>query len=153
MEAILSCSRRGVNLRGSILFTTTFPCHNCAKHIIAAGVSQVIYVEPYPKSLAKKLHSDAIWLPISIDEPEPAEGKVLFMPFFGIGPRRFVDLFSMGWGSGYPVKRKEKGKIVEWERSSAIPRVPLLALSYMEREALAINDIKEIVEVESEASS
>ncbi|MDN3612645.1 hypothetical protein QWZ16_23945 [Vibrio ostreicida] len=26
-----------------------FPCHNCAKHIVASGIKRVVYVEPYPK--------------------------------------------------------------------------------------------------------
>jgi deoxycytidylate deaminase len=42
------------------MFITTYPCHNCARHIVAAGVREVYYIEPYRKSLATKLHSDAI---------------------------------------------------------------------------------------------
>jgi len=52
MEALLSCARSGVSPRQGTLYSTTFPCHNCAKHIIAAGLSRVVFVEPYPKSLA-----------------------------------------------------------------------------------------------------
>src|SRR6185369_12090927 len=33
MAAITDAARRGVSLAGSRLFCTTFPCHNCAKHI------------------------------------------------------------------------------------------------------------------------
>ncbi len=62
MEAMLSCARTGVSTRGASLFSTTFPCHNCAKHIVAAGIVRVVYVEPYPKSLALSLHKDAITL-------------------------------------------------------------------------------------------
>ena len=60
MEALLSCARSGVSPRGGVLYCTTFPCHNCAKHIVAAGIERVFYVEPYPKSLAAELHRDAI---------------------------------------------------------------------------------------------
>ncbi len=38
MEALLSCARSGTSPRGGTLYSTTFPCHNCAKHIVAAGV-------------------------------------------------------------------------------------------------------------------
>ena len=62
MEALLSCGRSGVSTRQCTLYTTTFPCHNCAKHIVASGISRVVFVEPYPKSLANDLHSDAIFL-------------------------------------------------------------------------------------------
>ncbi len=50
MEALLCCSRIGLSTVGTTLYCTTFPCHNCAKHIVAAGVERVVYVEPYPKS-------------------------------------------------------------------------------------------------------
>lgn len=39
---------------------TTFPCHYCARHIVAAGIYEVQYIEPYPKSKALQLHADAI---------------------------------------------------------------------------------------------
>ncbi len=61
MEAILSAARSGARPRGGTLYTTTFPCHNCTRHIIASGVRRVVYVEPYPKSRARELHADAVW--------------------------------------------------------------------------------------------
>jgi deoxycytidylate deaminase len=60
MEAILSCARIGISPKMGTLYCTTFPCHNCAKHIVAAGIKRVVYVEPYPKSKAEKLHSDSL---------------------------------------------------------------------------------------------
>jgi len=62
MEALMMCARNNVSARKSTLFCTTFPCHNCAKHIIAAGVERVIYIEPYPKSKALEFHSEAVKL-------------------------------------------------------------------------------------------
>ncbi|WP_353068158.1 anti-phage dCTP deaminase [Tunturibacter empetritectus] len=62
MEAILSCARKGISTVGKTLYTTTFPCHNCARHIVGAGIKKVVYIEPYPKSKAKELHDDAIIL-------------------------------------------------------------------------------------------
>jgi len=39
MAAIVSAARDGLGqVRGATLFTTTFPCHNCARHIVAAGI-------------------------------------------------------------------------------------------------------------------
>jgi deoxycytidylate deaminase len=60
MAALTDAARRGVSVRGCVLHATTFPCHGCAKHIVAAGIRRVVYVEPYPKSLAEELHSDAV---------------------------------------------------------------------------------------------
>ena len=48
MEAILTVAREGRHsLVGATMFTTTYPCHNCARHIVAAGISKLIYIEPY----------------------------------------------------------------------------------------------------------
>jgi len=60
MAAIIDAARRGVAVAGHTMYVTTFPCHNCAKHIIAAGVRRVIYLEPYPKSRALDLHGEEI---------------------------------------------------------------------------------------------
>lgn len=50
MEAILGLARhQGVSSNGCTLYTTTYPCHNCARHIIAAGIKRVVYIEPYEK--------------------------------------------------------------------------------------------------------
>ncbi len=91
MEVVLSCVRRSISCQGASLYATTFPCHNCARHIIAAGIKKVVYVEPYPKSKALTLHSDAL-------SNEPDDKKVEFSPFEGVGPRRFLDFFSMTMG-------------------------------------------------------
>lgn len=135
MEALLSCARAGTPTRGATLYSTTFPCHNCAKHLIDAGVGRVVYVEPYPKSHATDLYSDSI----DIDpEAEPRDGpKVRFEQFVGIGPRRFFDLFSMGLSSGTTAKRKKAGIPIEWKPATGIVRVPMLPNSYLDREHLA----------------
>jgi len=132
MEALLSCTRTGVSLRGATLYTTTFPCHNCAKHIIAAGVSRVVYIEPYPKSKAMELHSDAI----VIEEGEKS-GRVVFAPFIGIGPRRFVELFSLEPGPGRRIERKKNGAIVKWESGKAQLRAPMQLADYLQLEVAA----------------
>ena len=62
MDALLNCASAGVSPKGATLFTTAFPCHNCTRHIIAAGISRVVSIEPYPKSQAVDLHGDAIRL-------------------------------------------------------------------------------------------
>ncbi|MGF7054760.1 deoxycytidylate deaminase [Bosea sp. OAE752] len=122
MDAVLSAGRVGVSTTGTRLFVTTFPCHYCARHIVGAGVSEVQYIEPYPKSLALKLHCDAIevdadeWNPperISIaqerrlEEP-PAQGRVLFRPFNGVAPRLYERAFEKTW----ELKDKVSGKMV-----------------------------------------
>lgn len=136
MEALLSAARNGIRVRGATLYTTTYPCHNCAKHIVAAGVKAVRYIEPYPKSYATKLHGDSIE-----SNGEQAEDKLRFEPFVGIGPRRFVDLFSMALSSGRPLVRKMNGRVKAWDRASAELRVPMTPLSYLEAEVLMVNEL------------
>lgn len=149
MEALTSCARSAVSPRGGTLFTTTFPCHNCAKHIIAAGVVRVVYVEPYPKSQAFKLHRDAIKLDAETEEPGshgPRQPPMVhFRPFVGIGARRFFDLFSMNLSSGVPVRRKEStsGDVRKWVRQKGMsPRVPMWPATYIEREELAVRELQ-----------
>jgi deoxycytidylate deaminase len=69
MAAITDAARRGVSIAGGTLYSTTFPCHNCARHLVASGIREVVYVEPYAKSLAMNLHRDAIVLASSASGP------------------------------------------------------------------------------------
>lgn len=137
MEAMLSCSRAGISCADSSLYCTTFPCHNCAKHIIAAGLRRVVYVEPYPKSKALEFHSDSIELNTTLDTPSNSE-QVRFEPFTGVGARRFLDFFSMNLGVGSKLKRKNKdGSTVDWNKATAKARVSLLPKSYLDVETQA----------------
>lgn len=144
MEALLTCSRNYINSRDAELFCTTFPCHNCAKHIIAAGIKRVVYVEPYPKSKTAEFHDDAISM-----SNKDNSNKVTFEPFVGIGPRRFLDLFSMRLGSGYPLKRKEKnGEKVTWKpEENGLLRVQLLPYSYLDLETIAAENFKKLKDI------
>jgi deoxycytidylate deaminase len=122
MDALLSAARSGVSPVGSRLFVTTFPCHFCARHIVSAGVYEVQYIEPYPKSRALTLHGDAIetvpenWIPprelqmadrreqaspaavealasATVGKAPNGVGKVLFKPFVGIAPKLYGRVF------------------------------------------------------------
>lgn len=140
MESLIQAARNGVSVRGATLYTTTYPCHNCAKHIVAAGINEVVYIEPYPKSYAQKLHSDSI----SANGLD-LDSKVTFRQFVGVGPRRFVDLFSMHISSGRKLKRKSEEGVASWERKSAELRVPMTPLSYLEAEVSLVNELNTII--------
>lgn len=92
MNTLLSAARQGTSSKGAQLFCTTFPCHNCARHLVTAGIHEVYYIEPYVKSLALELHSDAITT--EPQEPNEARAKMLVAPFTGVGPRMFEDFFT-----------------------------------------------------------
>jgi deoxycytidylate deaminase len=108
MEAILSVTRVGTKgIVGSTLYCTTYPCHNCAKHIVDVGIKRVIYLEPYEKSLAKSLHSDAINDPVQ----ERSDRKVSFDNYGGVAPRRFHDFFL------HTGERKKDGIFIDLDRN------------------------------------
>ena len=113
MAAICDAAMRGVGLRRSTLYCTTFPCHMCARHIIAAGIRRVVYIEPYPKSRAKKLYRRSI----RVDEDSEADSDaVKFDAFVGIAPTRFLDLFEM------PERKDEQGYALNEEAPSQNPK-------------------------------
>lgn len=107
MEALMACARNQSSTVGASLYCTTYPCHNCAKHIIAAGIDRVLYIEPYTKSKSLQFHFEAISkdavnsienkLMIEFDNSNISE-KVIFERFIGVGPRLFRDLFSRDMG-------------------------------------------------------
>ncbi len=143
MDALLTCARSGVSPVGGTLYTTTFPCHNCTRHIIAAGIERVIYIEPYAKSRAEELHEDAIVVEEKApDEPHRLRRKVPFTPFVGVGPRRYFDLFSLTLSRGFELVRKREGGIIKTSRHGTFPRVPMSPFSYIQREAIAIKELE-----------
>lgn len=146
MEALMFCARNNISARYATLYCTTFPCHNCAKHIIASGITKVIYIEPYPKSKAFDFYEDSI-----TENPSESE-KVIFQPFVGVGPRRFFDLFSMNLSSGHPIKRKEKdGTKAQYNPEQSKARIQMLPYSYLEREEVASHSFKTFINTLPEA--
>jgi cytidine deaminase len=110
----MDAARRGVAVNNSILFSTTFPCHECARHIVAAGIRRVYYIEPYPKSLVNELYPDSIRI-----EGNETGDFVSFVPFVGVAPRRYQDVFRLG-----EFDRKElMGFANDWKSEVAKPRL------------------------------
>jgi len=116
MESILAVAREGKHsLVGATMYTTTYPCHNCARHIVAAGIASVIYIEPYRKSLAIALHNDAI-----SEDPDDRK-RVVFRQYDGVSPVHYLQLFRAA------SERKSAGKFYQRAPVQALPifRVPL----------------------------
>lgn len=105
MAAICTAARRGTAIRNTTMFTTTFPCHSCARLIIGAGITTVVYVDPYPKSRALRMYGEMI-----SDGPATA-GKVRFVPFHGVAPRWFTTAFAMNKGDR---ERSVDGRFDRW---------------------------------------
>lgn len=140
MEALSSASRIGVSVRGATVYTTTFPCHGCAKHIVVAGISRLVYVEPYPKSLAINLHDDAIGVE---EQREGEHPKVRFEPFVGIAPRRYEALFSTTTPEGMRIRRKDAtGKVMEGEVHI---RISMSDRTYIKRESDVARELQDFI--------
>lgn len=154
MEALLACGRSGHSSLGTTLYVTTYPCHNCARHLIAAGVRRVVFVEPYPKSRALELHDqDVVEVAPGHAAKEGEQTRVCFEPYLGVGPRRFFDYFSMGLGGSYDLVRRDSGgRLIEWSPSQAAPRGQLPVLNVMEREAQLGGEVLDFLGRGEEAS-
>ena len=134
MAAITDAARRGVSVQGATLYCTTFPCHNCAKHIVAGGLREVIYIEPYPKSQVARLFSDSIAL-----DRRGTRNQVSFTPFVGFAPTRFADFFVMR-------DRVDANKqILSWDaiRKTAKPRVFGTPGAYLTEELTNVEELRQ----------
>lgn len=129
MSAICDAARLGRALKDTTLYVTTFPCHNCAKHIVASGIKRVVFVEPYSKSRAERLHSDSIVV------GNDSQGKVQFSHFKGISPRRYRDIFEKG------KRRDSAGTIFEWDSGEPRARVDDITPTHISKELYALRTI------------
>lgn len=117
MHAICDAAAGGRAVRGSSLYCTTFPCHLCAKHIVAAGISEVVYIEPYPKSLTSQLYADEIEL-AHAQIPSTGQNKiekVRFRPFHGVAPVLFQRAFR------YRPRKDSHGLLATWDPQTSVP--------------------------------
>lgn len=46
-NAIIDCAKRGVNCNDSIAYITHFPCINCLKMLVQAGIEKIYYINDY----------------------------------------------------------------------------------------------------------
>jgi deoxycytidylate deaminase len=128
MNAICDAARMGNAISGGVLYTTTFPCHNCTKHIIAAGIHEVVFLEPYPKSKAKELHNN------EVEIEQISDKKVVFRFFSGITPGLYQKIFSK-------YKRKKDGVAVRWQHGGPSPMITVSDPSYLRIEELMIEGL------------
>jgi deoxycytidylate deaminase len=115
LSALMDAARRGVGVAGQSMYVTTFPCHHCSRHVIAAGLRRLVYIFPYAKSRARDLHGESIQ---TTGLGRIDKRRVQFQPFLGVAPRRYQTAFAM-------TKRKDdRGTVVpsfDPERSPKLP--------------------------------
>jgi len=131
MHAIINAGQAaGPRMIGGKLFVTTYPCHSCARHIVAAGIKEVYYIEPYRKSLATKLHGDAI------SEKESDVEKVRVLAYDGVAPARYLSLFKVP-----PNSRKKDGKLIRIGLRDGSPRVEKSMEAFPVLESLVVKSL------------
>lgn len=137
MEAICDAARRGISVVGSTLYCTTYPCHLCAKLILAVGIRRVVYIDPYPKSAAKKLFDEAI--KESQGDIHEHDNFLIVDAFMGIAPRRYLYVFKQ---DNRKLKDKLNAKLPERSNDSNFlyARSPI---NYILREITVLKILKE----------
>ncbi|MCA9469848.1 MAG: hypothetical protein KC643_30990 [Nitrospira sp.] len=78
MAAILNAG--GKDLRDKVLYTTTFPCSQCARQIAYVGIKKVVYVEPYPDPDSESFMRDNC--------------KIILQMFEGVKARAYERIFT-----------------------------------------------------------
>lgn len=131
--AISDAARRGIAVGRAKLFCTTFPCHICARHIVAAGISEVVFVEPYEKSRTGELYADSV----SVEPQESSTTKANFRAFVGAAPRRYIDFFQMN-----QARKNQAGQILDMDEIAKGSRVKRIVLTYLVVEDIVIRDTK-----------
>jgi deoxycytidylate deaminase len=139
MSAICDAARLGKGVKEATLFTTTFPCHLCAKHIVASGIKKVVFIEPFPKSYAEQLHGDAIVIGKSSDP-----NRVVFEPFIGIAPLRYRELFEGGR------RKNDAGDFEQWKEKEPQPIIKYTVATYINNETAVVKAFNEAAKSEGQ---
>lgn len=143
MNAICEAAAAGRAIRGGSLYCTTFPCHVCARHIIASGLREVVYIEPYPKSMTGQLYGDEIDFAHEAAREEDGDriDRVTFRPFHGTSPTLFQRVFR------YRPRKNRYGTIATWVPAMAVPQAAAYSVERPLLEANAARSLAGILDV------
>jgi deoxycytidylate deaminase len=108
MAALMTAAREGRPVAGCTLFTTTYPCHECARLIIGSGIERVIFIDPYQKSMAPDLYEDMF------DDSQKPD-TVAVVPFEGVSPHLFPRVFELS-----NRQKDVQGNYLEWDNKSLL---------------------------------
>jgi cytidine deaminase len=147
MNAITEAAKRGIEIGGGQIFSTTFPCHMCARHIIASGICRVVYIEPYPKSMTEDLYGDMVIvdaIPAAYDESQDKKGShgpVAFEPFEGVAPTFYRELFQA------PTRKDRQGYTKPWAKLSSQPKIARISTVHLGLEQALVKAVEQLREV------
>lgn len=147
MQALTQAAQLGRAVDQGVMYCTTYPCHLCARHIISSGIDEVVYIEPYPKSLTDTLYQREIVSEHSGVEQNAGGERVVFRSFRGVSPTLFQRVFS------YKKRKDQFGAIAEWNPDTAWPAGGTTNTSGDELELFIANQIAPVLEKIHNASS
>ncbi|MCP9754422.1 deoxycytidylate deaminase [Lacihabitans sp. CCS-44] len=131
MHALIIGSQiAGDKVKGGKIYITTYPCHNCARHLIVAGIEEIYYIEPYRKSLTMKLHYDAM-------TENNENNKVKILMYEGVSPRKYMDLFKMIQNS----RKNSSGEMIDYIKNNIQPKKTLSLQAIPTLESLVTKDL------------
>jgi len=58
-NAIIQAAKYGISINGAVVYCTTQPCIICAKMLINAGITEIIFEESYPDKLTEDMLNEA----------------------------------------------------------------------------------------------
>ena len=58
-NAVVQAALYGVAIDGAVIYSTHQPCVLCAKILINAGMSEIVYADPYPDPLSEEMLADS----------------------------------------------------------------------------------------------
>ena len=133
MNALTDAARTNKSVQGTTLYSTTMPCHLCTKLIVSSGISRVVYVQPYPKSLVQELYGDSV----AVDQPHRTD-RVRFETLKGVTPNGY----RLAFRKVRARKNKVNGLIVEWDTKMAAPIFLSHFPYYLPLEVTAAEELK-----------
>lgn len=78
---------------------------------------------------------------------------MIFTPFKGVGPHKFIDLFSMKSTRWYSRIRKDKnGDVIKWDETQASLRNPMALYNYIDMEKAAFKQYAEETNAKEETT-
>ena len=65
IDAICEAAKSGISIEGATIYVTRYPCENCARAIVAAGIKRVVYgrketISPYTAQILASGHVEVV---------------------------------------------------------------------------------------------
>ena len=108
MSALLDALSQSKPVSGAKLYVTAYPCHNCAKHLLRAGLSG-LYIEPYPKSRAEAMYGH--------------DARDAFRPYIGVAPSQYLRMYGP-----HGDRMGREGQWLPWDEEQRFSAEPVVAV-------------------------